>query len=335
MKTPSYDKNRSCLGEVLPIKVPFRLTIDTSEVCNFKCNYCFRAENTKKNWGYAADNGIMTMDTFDIVLEQIKGFPESPRVIALSGMGEPLCNKNITAMVRKIREARFASKIELHTNASLLTEAMAKDLAVCGIDKIVISLQGLTEKKYKEICAFDLNFKEFCKNLKVLYENKLETMEINIKIVDIALQGKEDEKKFYDIFSQISDKNFVENIIALWQEQIDYSDEINNQINKFGINFGHIECCPIAFTNITIAPNGDVYPCCVINPPFALGNVEQNSLVEMFNGQLRTDFLIAILQKGRECHSRCATCYFPKGYVKTELDLIDYHREEILERIKK
>ncbi|WP_033422391.1 radical SAM/SPASM domain-containing protein [Desulfitobacterium sp. PCE1] len=333
MKAPSFDVNRSCLGEILPLNTPFRLILDSSEACNFKCTYCFRSVSPSETWGYAVDNGIMSMETFGRAVQQILKFPEAPRVISLSGMGEPLCNKNIPLMAKRLKELGITSKIEIHTNASLLTQESAKVIASCGIDKVVVSLQGLDAEAYKKVCAFNLNFDTFYKNLEILYKNKTNNLEVNIKIVDEALRDAKEEEKFYAMFSPIADKTFIENTIALWQEQIVYDETSNNKSNKFGEDFGEIICCPITFLNLTISPGGDIYPCCVIDPPFSLGNVKDTELTEAWNSSRRKDFLRSTLINGRKSHKRCETCYFPKGYVKTEADIIDGYRQNILERI--
>jgi radical SAM protein with 4Fe4S-binding SPASM domain len=286
-----------------------------------------------KAWGYAIDNGIMSIETFEIAAQQLLKFPEAPRVISLSGMGEPLCNKNIPLMSKKLKALGLASKIELHTNASLLTRESAEAIAACGIDKIVISIQGIDAQAYEKVCAFNIDFDKFYDNLKILYNNKMEKMEVNIKIIDEALRNAEEEQKFYTMFSPIADKTFVENTMALWQEQIVYDDTANAKSNKFGKDFGEIVCCPIAFLNLTVSPSGDIYPCCVIDPPFCLGNVRDTNLMEAWNSLRRRKFLRSILINGRKCHRRCETCYFPKGYVKTEMDIIDAYRQNILERI--
>ena len=88
---PSYDSNRCQLGKCTPLDTPFRLTLDTSEVCNFKCINCFRCEAPSPSWGYAAQNNLMELETFEIAVQQILQFPSKPKVVALSGSGEPLC----------------------------------------------------------------------------------------------------------------------------------------------------------------------------------------------------------------------------------------------------
>lgn len=195
---PSYDENRQVLGKIYPLSTPFTVILDSSEVCNFRCNYCFRGQDDKSKWGYAVDNKLMDDDIFHIAVEQIKDFPEMVKTISLSNHGEPLCNRNIPDMVRYIKNQGITSKISIHTNAAMLDEEYAKDLADSNIDRIVISLQGLKEAKYREICKAQINFDEFYHNIEVLYENKKNT-QICYKIMDSVLDKGEEE--FYRCFS--------------------------------------------------------------------------------------------------------------------------------------
>lgn len=331
---PSFDPHRSVLGKILPLNTPFRLTFDTSEICNFKCTYCFRSEKPDKSWGYALNNEKMSMDIFQAAVEQLLEFPEAPRVIALSGNGEPLCNRHIPEMVAFLKAKKLSSKLEIHTNASLLTSDNIEKFAQCGIDKIVISLQGLTDEAYQKTCGVKLDFDQFYQMLSALYQHKSKNTSINIKIIDKALYDTEDEKRFYSLFEQIADGVFIEKAVALWQDQISYDMDSNSATNKFGRDLGKIECCPIIFTNMTISPDGNIWPCCVINPPFCLGNVRNTTLLKAWNSMERKELMCQNLLYGHDCHEQCKNCYFPKGYVKTEQDIIDPYRQKILERLR-
>lgn len=330
---PSFDPQRSILGEILPLETPFRVTLDTSEICNFKCNYCFRSEKPDKSWGYALKNEKMSMEIFETAVEQLLEFPSSPKVIALSGSGEPLYNKHIPEMAILLKSKKFSSKIEIHTNASLLTVNNVEKIAQCGIDKIVISLQGLTSEAYQKTCGVPLDFERFYQNLSYLYLHKSANTDINIKIIDKALFDAEDEKRFYELFESIADSIFIEKAVALWQDQISYDADSNKTSNKFGRNLGEIHCCPIVFTNLTVSPDGNIWPCCVINPPFCLGNIQNTTLLQAWNSSERKEFMRRNLLHGHDCHKQCKNCYFPKGYVKTEQDIIDPYREKILKKL--
>lgn len=330
---PSYDTQRSVLGKVLPLDTPFRVTIDSSEVCNFKCNYCFRYGQPSGNWGYAQKNQIMSWDIFERAVQQLKKFPSEPRVIALSGSGEPLCNKNIPKMAKYIKDVGFQCKTEIHTNAALLNETNVKAIAECGLNKIVISLQGLSSLSYEKVANAKINFEYFYQQLSNLYKYKSSETVINIKIVEDAFEDNEKEE-FYELFAPIADNVFVEKVIALWQQQRTYDGDANTQSNKFGIDLGEISRCPITFTNLTISPDGNIWPCCVIDPPFCLGNVNETKLLDAWNSEQRRKFLKRNLIEGHNCHEKCQNCYFPKGYVKTEEDIIDPYCTEILQRIR-
>lgn len=331
---PSFDQNRSVLGQVAPLSTPFRVTIDTSEVCNFKCNYCYRSSKPSESWGYAGLNNLMQMDVFEKTIEHLLAFPESPRIIALSGQGEPLANNNIATMARHVREVGLAGTLELHSNGALLTEKMAKDIATAGFNKIVFSLQGLSAEKYESVCGARINFDVFKYCLATLYNNKNKDLVVNIKIVDAALDVGE-EPLFYQMFCEMADNLFIEKVVPLWQNQLEYDDKEKRYTNKFGENYGIVECCPILFTNITISPDGTIWPCCVIDPPFALGNVMNTSLFDAWMGNKRKALMIGNLQSGKMCHLKCNNCYFPDGYVKSTEDIIDSYRDQILERLGK
>jgi len=61
--------------------------------------------------GVLAQTGIplkhMDMDLFDKIVHDIMGFPEQPKRITFSGLGEPLMNPRLGEMARKLRQAGY------------------------------------------------------------------------------------------------------------------------------------------------------------------------------------------------------------------------------------
>lgn len=328
---PSYDEQRCTLGKVLPLDTPFRICLELSEKCNFKCNYCFRAGNSLEKWGRILPNENMSMDTFKLAVQQLKAFPSSPRLIALSACGEPLCNTNIVKMVNFLRKEVEDSKIEITTNASLLTKDNVKEIAECGINKIVISLQGLDSQTYKEVCGVSINFAQFYENLTLLYANKSNHTKIFVKIVDSALSNQGQEERFFSMFESIADRMFIEKVVSLWQEQ-NYCESDKKTVNKYGEDFGKIECCTGPFTSFIISPNGFIWPCCFNHPPVCFGNIREISLVDAWNDVKRKEFLRQQLID-KNFYKQCATCYFPQVYVKTEQDIISPYKDAVLEKL--
>ena len=84
------------------------------------------------------------------IVQQLMEFPKVGRVL-FTGLGEPLANPKIPDMIRRLAEAHVTDRIEIVTNASLLTHEMTDRLLEAGLTYLRISLQGLSAEKYKEI----------------------------------------------------------------------------------------------------------------------------------------------------------------------------------------
>lgn len=326
---PSYDTNRQILGKIYPLDTPFNVILDASEACNFKCNYCFRADNDKAHWGYAKDNQLMSWDVFAKAVEQIKEFPQEVKQISLSCHGEPLLNREVPNMVRYIKEQGIQSRISIHTNASLLDEKYVYDLADSNIDRVVVSLQGLTESKYQETCAAKIDYQKFYNNLKLFYKIKKDT-QIHIKIANVALDVDE-EQKFYNLYGEIADRVFVEQIVPIWKD-VEIKDTTAIQ-NKYGNSFPMQKCCPLIFHTIVVIPNGDVYPCTQLLSQNNLGNIVKESLADIWNSDARTDLLMKQVELNKE--NLCKECYILQNSIYSQEDMIDNYRLEIRDRLQR
>ena len=325
---PSFDPNRQTLGKLFPLQTPFNVIIDSSERCNFQCSYCFRSSKNKSAWGYAKSNELMNWDIFTRIVEQVKEFPEEIKHISISHHGEPLCNPELPHMAKYIKEQGIKSRVSMHTNASLLNDKMIEELAEAQIDKIVVSLQGLSSKKYKEVCNADIEFSDLVNKLSKLYEKKTNT-KIFIKIMDTAL-GEGEEALFYKIFEPIADGVFVETEVPIWKDVETTAQNV--AYNKYGMSFPIQKCCPLIFHTIVVTTNGDVYPCTQILWKDKLGNINQDTLSSLWNSPVRKDLL------RRQClldnPEACTDCFIRQNSIYGTGDMIDEYREEILSRLK-
>lgn len=325
---PSYDTDRQILGKVFPLDTPFNVILDTSEVCNFRCNYCFRFSSNKEHWGYAKDNGIMQWAIFTNAVEQIKEFPQQVKQISLSNHGEPLVNRKLPDMVRYIKKQKISSRVSIHTNASLLNEEYINDLVDSEIDRIVVSLQGLDEGSYQKMCGIKIDYNNFYNNLKLLYTIKKNT-QIHIKIANTALY-KNEENKFYEMYSSIADRVFIEQVVPIWKNM--YNKITIPMIqNKYGESFPKQECCPLIFHTIVVVPNGDVYPCTQILTKEKLGNIQKEKLVNLWNSKKRIDLLLRQVEFNQ--NDVCKDCYILQNSIYSKEDMIDMYSDEIRERL--
>ena len=331
---PSYNTERILLGERLPLEAPFSIILDTSSRCNFKCSYCYRSGKKDENWGYAADNKNMDIGTFNLVVKQLKEFPRKLKSVSLSGHGEPLCNPWLADMARQLEESGTTENIEMHTNASLLTELNIKDIASAGFTRIVISVQGLDADTYDRVCGVKIDWGRFYNNLKLLYENKSEKLTIHVKITDVALgqdKYRENEGKFYNLFECVADFIFVEKTVPLWRN-VDVGQDAGT--TKFGNDFSYVKYCPLLFYKMMVAPDGTIYPCTGLPPPISIGNVVNMTLFEAWNSSKRQNFLKEHLRLSRHSHGFCNGCFVPANSIMSHEDVIDPYKDAILGRLE-
>ena len=126
---PICGMERIKLAEQVPLETPFTVFVFPTTFCNFKCKYCGHSmtdEEMKEKYNFTPQN--MSLETYINIIEQLKAFPNKLKVLSLTGQGEPLINKNIAEMIKIAKDADVAERIEIISNASLLTPNMSKKL---------------------------------------------------------------------------------------------------------------------------------------------------------------------------------------------------------------
>lgn len=327
---PIYGTDRVKLSDVVPLAAPFSVFVFPTTYCNFKCIYCghsLGSEKMKEKYNFVPQH--MDVETYGKIIRQLKEFPQKLKMLSLTGQGEPLINKQLPLMVRIAKEADIADRIEIITNGSLLSEKMADDLIDAGLDTLRVSLQGLSSNKYKEICGADIDFKEFMKNIKYFYANK-KSAKLFVKVMDVSL-AKGEEKEFYQLFGDCTDRMFVEKMLPAY-DGVTITQDMNVEYDRYGRKNKKKKVCPLAFFMLGIFPDGDVEPCDTIYKPIVLGNVHQDTLLNMWQGESLRAFWKAQLRGERYNNKRCAICCAPDDVSHPE-DGLDDDIERILGRL--
>jgi len=321
---------RSRLADAIPLDTPFVVQIFPVYACNFKCCYCiFSVE--EKNRHFISDKVNMDLGLFKKCIDDMAGFPNKVKVLRFVGIGEPLLHKDITEMIRYAVSKQVANTVEMLTNASLLTPKMSSSLISAGLQRLVVSLQGTTKKKYQKVCGKDIDFEELIKNLKYFYTNK-GNAHVYIKIVDTALENKDDETRFYDIFGDICDTIAVEHTVPI-HAGINYDNvfkEKEQPVTQFGLPVSDVKVCPQPFFTMQINPDGNVVPCYSFEYPKILGNCGSRPVTEIWDGDEFRQFRSDMLEGAAKASNICSQCNIIKYRLFPEDDL-----KNDAERLKK
>lgn len=326
------NENRTYLKDVIPLDTPYNVCIETSTACNLNCIYCGHSK-------HLVPEENMSMDAFCRIIDELKAFPKKLKKIELYFFGEPLCNPKLADMLKYARESKASDTIDFTTNGLLFTKERVDEFVRKGMpDTIRISLQGLNAEAYREYCGVKIDYEVMLENLKYLYEHK-GNCKISMKIADIAISNVEHAKeKFESMFGNIADTLFVESIIPIYGD-VDYS-EIDSVINDNAL-YGREKVrqskvnvvCHRPFYRLAVRINGDVTAaCCDQLHDIRYGNINEKTLLEIWNGNNRKEFLKMLLKGERFKHPYCKDCVMPND-ITTEADLLDPYAEELLNKI--
>lgn len=112
--------------------LPSSLHIETTTICNLDCEYCVLGSNMY-------DKKVMGITEF----KQLTKYFKKVKHISLSGLAEPLLNKNIVEFVKIIKEENGQCGVSIFSNGKLLTEELSARLVESKLDTFEFSLDGV------------------------------------------------------------------------------------------------------------------------------------------------------------------------------------------------
>ncbi len=322
-------KEREKLADVLPLKQPYAITFNISNVCNFKCFYCAHG-GIEQKIECKRPAKIMEFDVLKSCVDFLKQEGIHLKNISLYGLGEPLLNKEFCNMVKYIKESQITDCVETITNASLLTKEYCDEIISSKLDKIRISLQGLSAEDYLQVSDITIDFDKFYENIKYLCENKGDLF-VYIKIMDVMVKEEYQKKLFFDLFEGIADEVYIEHLMSL-TDFMDYSKG-NSDFSKtlYGEELRKITVCTWPFYSCIVEYDGTVCPCCVTPDPKKFEKLSEVGLDRIWNGAEYNQFLISLLSgEAYQNNFVCKACNRYK-YAVLETDSLEEKKEILLE----
>jgi len=328
MKEYTSHTRRMQLYKHLPLDTPFGIHICPTTFCNFKCVYCKHSSVESKE---DLDQCFMDIEFFKMIIKQIKKFPHKLKLLNFAWLGEPLLHPQIAEMVEYAKKADIAERVEIVSNGTMLSSDLSDALVKAGLDRIRISLQGLTEEDYYNISKYKINFNEFVSNLTYFYNKSRESgnTKVYIKIMDAMLKEKTDEDKFQKIFSGICDSLNIETLVPLVEENniSDLKKDFDKGYWKNSVK--DVTVCPQPFYLMVVTPKGIALPCCEIGAHVNVGKIsEHNTIVDIWNGTKLKEIRKMMLDGGRFHHPDCSKCNVVT-YQTSEEDNLDAYMENL------
>ncbi len=317
-----YPDERTPLKEKLPMKLPLCVSIEPTNLCNFKCVMCFHGNNEYAEEAKPLRN--MDMACFVKIVEDLKNWTqevqEKIKLIKLYSLGEPLIHPELCNMVKMIKEADICNEIEITTNASLMTQEVAEKLVDYGLDILRISVYAVDAEHNKYITKSSISPEEIMEKVRYIKEyrdkNKKSVPKIFVKMIDTY---SDENEQFLNMYKTVVDVvgidepfhlNSGENDVFenLYQDNAELAYEKSMETNLFE----NRKACRYPFTHMTIRNDGSVIICCIDwLKQTRVGNVNDNALHEIWQSKSLYKFRCNMLKEKGNNLEVCRRCELP------------------------
>jgi radical SAM protein with 4Fe4S-binding SPASM domain len=253
---------------------PRRLRIEVASACNLRCQHCPTGTNYR-----GTERRVMSMTTFEEILEQMQDMPIL-REVVLYLSGEPLLNKNLPVMCRRIKDETPVTQVLFNTNAMLLTEEWCHELAHAGVDKIHISIDGRSPEE-NDLIRVGARYQTIVQNVNLLRHI---ARDVQLVIVNTVFKrpGDPATPATPDFLARDFPGVPVWTNYAMKWPGLDLHNSslrgleivVDERIDGF---------CKMPFTQMAVCPNGDVVLCCYdLLGEQVMGNIRQKTLMDIW-----------------------------------------------------
>jgi len=282
----------SRLGVDYTAPMPTFLSVEPSSVCQLSCPQCPCGQRAvypmnREKW--------LSLATFQKILSDCQGWVHT---IQFYFQGEPLLNPQLPQMIHLAHLQHIYTTCS--TNAQALTPLLAMQLLEAGLDRIIVSIDGLSEESYQAYrVGGTLN--QALKGLIYLREAKDKTgASVHIELQCLRLKSNEHE---WHMLQQCYHQMGADSLTLKSAQFYDYkegnplmptenrycrykrlSDGIYTPKNR--LKSVRNQPCARLLSGCVVTTNGDVLPCCFDKEiHHVMGNIHTSSLRQIWQGK--------------------------------------------------
>tara|TARA_B100000686_G_C16796004_1_gene982400 strand:+ start:3260 stop:4456 length:1197 start_codon:yes stop_codon:yes gene_type:complete len=316
IEAPFFDPLVRPLADALA-RWPQIIELDITNRCNAKCVWCPNPE--------LEDLGAMSMSLFRKIIDD---YSTRGGVVRFGTFGEPLMDKTFSQKIEYLRRFSSIRKVEVVNNGFFLNERLAKVFLDNQVDT-EISLDELDKDTFEDVKKMSYD---------MVRENIFRLLEMNQKIknpINVNLRIKSslnrEETINHEFFQKLLNyKCFIEltpieeDSITSWAGRFDnenfYKEYMRNsaiqkRFNPKEYNRRNSAPCNQLWKWMVIYWDGSVVPCCLdMFSSTVLGNLEKNSIEEIWTGPAYTKFRNKMTKRQRFDIPICQDCDLHLGW---------------------
>ena len=306
----------SRFGLVRISHMPLFVSVEPAAVCQLRCPECPVGMREGERLKVKGERFI----SYEVWQRTLAEVAKTAWTIQFYFQGEPLLNKNLPQMIAEAHEAGLYTIVS--TNAQAMTKELAEALVAAGLDRIIVSMDGLTAESYDayrvggdvEKCKQAISF------LCVAKTKHLSPLTFHlsplIELQCLRLRTNEHEwqelKRVYKslgadrlVFktAQLYDYAHGHPLMPTDARYSRYIQGADGRYRRRALGRG----CLRVWSGAVITTTGEVLPCCYDKShAHAYGNIMDTPLDELFRNEKATAFRRAALQ---EQPAICKECW--------------------------
>lgn len=285
--------------------VPLVYQVELTNHCPMTCVMCPRTSAMTRPLGY------MDEPMFHTVIREISSFSKR---IFLHHFGDSLVHPHLGSFIGHAE--RHGVETYLSANPTLLTEARIRSLVDNGLRELVISLDGVTPETSAAVRG------SAARDVEKAEQRILELLEYRRRCERkkpvIVLQFVRSELNRHETDAWLAKWTAVKGIDRIKVKSYIGWDGRDERINELRVNAPPDTTdlvCDKPWTSVTILWDGRVVPCCFDHDgSYVLGNLRDQSLKAVFDGEPMRELRRAHRDRRLEDVSLCATCVDKAGY---------------------
>lgn len=288
---------------------PLSLTIESTTRCNLFCPMCLRER-------IHVPSKDMDMALFKKIIQDAADFLE---LAVPYGLGEPLLNPDIFNMIECCKS--MGIPVALSTNATILNEDCSRRLIETGLDYLIFAFDGASRETYE------------------MYRKGASYDKVRDNIYAFLRVKKEMKSKIFCAVQMVAlkeNRGEAQALIRMWRREGVAVRIKKDEILNAGSSITgaprrrppmRYPCLHLWRGPMYITYDGTVYPCCYIFPDGPIGNVQAQSLKELWNSKKMICLREAHLRGDLRDYKNCLRCPAARPLLPVALGsfLVDAH----------
>jgi radical SAM protein with 4Fe4S-binding SPASM domain len=289
---------------------PFSLSIEPTTACNLGCPEC--PSGLKQ---FTRPTGKLDLELHRTMLQQVK---KHVFYINYYFQGEPFLHPQFLDLIKEAKKEKIYTATS--TNAHFITKEKATEIVKSGLDRLIISIDGLTQETYEQYRVHG-QLEKVIEGSKFLVDAKKEQKSQTPHLIFQFLAVKPNEHEIPAVFSLASELEIDEVRIKTAQfyeyEQGNplmptnekYSRYKRTSSGKYKLKGDPGNHCWRMWSGSVLTWDGKVVPCCFDkDAQHTIGMLKEKSFREIWRSTRYQNFRQAILsnRKGIDICSNCS-----------------------------